>query len=78
MEDLPEEESKREQDHRSFITTTKYSSFTITNHKFEYSSLSMVEFTEPKRRISLIRRKWVDDSFTSDVEELLMSEDDCD
>ena len=77
MEDLPKEESKGEQDHRSFIATTKYSSFTITNHKVECSRVSMVEFTEPKGRISLIRRKWVDDSFPSDVEELLMSEDDC-
>ena len=32
MEDLPEEQSKGEQDHRSFIATTMYSSFIFTGH----------------------------------------------
>ena len=44
MEYLLEEESKGEPDHRSFIATTMYSSFTFTSHKVKCSSVSMAEF----------------------------------
>ena len=60
MEDLLEEESKGEPDHRSFIANTMSNTFTFTSHKVKCSSVSMAEFWEPKSRISLIRRKWLD------------------
>ena len=46
MEDLPEEQSKGEQDHRSFIATTMYSSFLHlqATRSVKCSSVSMAEF----------------------------------
>ena len=81
MEDFLEEESKGEQDHRSFIATTVYSSFTFTSHKVKYSTVSMADSENPTVEFpSLSESGWtstggifrVADRFPTDVEELLM------